>query len=64
MAVSKTMKTPTVKALDVFIWQGVNRKGKKIKGEISAVNIMELKSQLRKQGITPLKTKKKPLNSC
>ena len=51
--------TPKVKALDVFTWQGVNRKGKKISGELSANNIIELKAQLRKQGITPSKVKKK-----
>lgn len=50
---------PKAKALDVFIWQGVNRKGKKINGELSANNIIELKAQLRKQGITPSKVKKK-----
>ena len=50
---------PKVKPLDVFTWQGVNRKGKKIKGELSAKNILELKAQLRKQGITPSKVKKK-----
>ncbi|OUS31069.1 type II secretion system protein F [Thalassotalea sp. 42_200_T64] len=48
------------KPLEAFLWHGVNRKGKKIKGELSAANIMELKAQLRKQGITPLRTKKKP----
>lgn len=51
--------TPKVKPLDVFIWSGVNRKGKKINGELSANNIIELKAQLRKQGITPSKVKKK-----
>ena len=45
--------------LDVFTWQGVNRKGKKINGELQANNIIELKAQLRKQGITPSKVKKK-----
>jgi len=50
---------PKVKSLDVFTWQGVNRKGKKISGELSASNIIELKAQLRKQGITPSKVKKK-----
>jgi len=50
---------PKVKPLDVFIWHGVNRKGKKINGELSAKNIIELKAQLRKQGITPSKVKKK-----
>jgi len=57
-AVSKK-NTPKVKPLDVFIWSGVNRKGKKINGELSANNIIELKAQLRKQGITPSKVKKK-----
>ncbi|MCI2285000.1 type II secretion system F family protein [Colwellia sp. MSW7] len=57
-AVSKK-KAPKVKALDVFTWHGVNRKGKKINGELSANNVIELKAQLRKQGITPSKVKKK-----
>ncbi len=51
--------TPKVKELYVFIWHGVNRKGKKINGELSARNVIELKAQLRKQGITPSKVKKK-----
>jgi len=61
MAVSTTkkQKMATPKALDVFIWQGVNRKGKKISGELSAPSLMALKAQLRKQGITPGKVKKK-----
>ena len=45
---------------DVFVWHGVNRKGKKVSGELSAKSIIELKSQLRKQGITPSRVKKKP----
>jgi len=52
-------KAPKVKPLDVFIWHGVNRKGKKINGELSAKSIIELKAQLRKQGVTPSKVKKK-----
>lgn len=59
MAVSNA-KVPSPKALDVFIWQGVNRKGKKVKGELSAGSSIELKTQLRKQGITPGRIKKKP----
>ncbi|WP_448565683.1 type II secretion system F family protein [Thalassotalea ganghwensis] len=59
MAATKTAKAPTVKALDTFIWQGVNRKGKKVNGELPAASIIELKAQLRKQGVTPGKIKKK-----
>mgnify|MGYP000681090910 FL=1 len=57
-AVAKQKKT-TVKELDVFQWQGVNRKGKKVSGELSAASMLELKSQLRKQGVTPGRVKKK-----
>lgn len=56
---SKKSKKPQTKANDTFIWQGVNRKGKKVSGELSAASLLELKAQLRKQGITPGKVKKK-----
>ncbi len=59
-ASKKKTKKPQTKPNDTFIWQGVNRKGKKISGELSAASILELKAQLRKQGITPGKIKKKP----
>jgi type IV pilus assembly protein PilC len=48
-----------IKEQDIFTWQGVNRKGKKINGELPSNNIIELKAQLRKQGITPSRVKKK-----
>lgn len=57
MAATKTVKP---QALDVFQWQGVNRKGKKVSGELSAASMLELKAQLRKQGVTPGRIKKKP----
>lgn len=62
MAISSTStkKNTKPKPLDVFIWQGINRKGKKISGELSAISMLALKAQLRKQGVTPGKIKKKP----
>jgi len=57
---SNKAKIAKPKELEVFLWQGLNRKGKKISGELSAANLLELKAQLRKQGITPGKIKKKP----
>ena len=60
MAFTTAKKIPKAKELAVFVWQGVNRKGKKISGELSAANPIELKAQLRKQGITPSKVKRKP----
>ena len=63
MAVSSTIKTKDkkskVKALDVYKWQGLNRKGKKVGGELNASSVLELKAQLRKQGVTPGKVTKK-----
>lgn len=47
------------KILHVFQWQGLNRKGKNISGELSAANSLEVKGQLRKQGVIPGKIKKK-----
>ncbi len=42
-----------------FVWEGTDRKGAKVKGEISAQDPNLAKAQLRKQGINPLKVKKK-----
>lgn len=54
-----TSKNPRTPALETFVWQGVNRRGKKISGELNAKSLAESKAQLRKQGITPSKVKKK-----
>lgn len=42
-----------------FEWEGVNRKGQKVKGETSGPNLATVKAQLRKQGVQPGKVKKK-----
>jgi type IV pilus assembly protein PilC len=63
MAITATQKSAKdkikVKEQDIFTWQGLNRKGKKVSGELPAKNVIELKSQLRKQGITPGRVRKK-----
>ena len=43
-----------------FLYEGTNRGGSKVKGEIFALSDAMAKSELRKQGINPLKVKKKP----
>ncbi len=43
-----------------FLWQGVDRKGSKVKGEAQAASEILLKADLRRQGINPTKVKKKP----
>ena len=47
------------KDLDTFQWVGVNSRGKKLEGELSGQSIALIKAQLRKQGITPSKVKRK-----
>ena len=48
------------KNLDTFLWVGVSARGKKMEGEFSGSSIALVKAQLRKQGITPSKVKRKP----
>jgi len=43
----------------VFTWEGTDRKGKRIKGESRASNPSMVKADLRRQGINPLKVRKK-----
>ncbi|QTH72473.1 type II secretion system F family protein [Pseudoalteromonas xiamenensis] len=52
-------KKTTTDSVDIFQWTGISARGKKLEGEMSAQSIALLKAQLRKQGITPLKVKRK-----
>ncbi len=73
MAVSRTAarsaaKKPTGPTrvgvdLSPFVWEGTDKRGKKMKGEQSAKNANLLRAELRRQGITPtvVKVKAKPL---
>ena len=36
-----------------FTWEGTNKQGKPIKGEITAESVDAVKAQLRKQGVIP-----------
>ncbi|BBT15028.1 type II secretion system protein F [Metapseudomonas otitidis] len=45
--------------VSVFKWEGTDKRGAKITGEITGANPALVKAQLRKQGINPLKVKKK-----
>lgn len=46
--------------MTVFIWEGVDKKGVRVKGETTAANENLAKADLRRQGINPLKVRKKP----
>jgi type IV pilus assembly protein PilC len=44
----------------IFIWEGVDKRGSRVKGEIQAASEAQAKAELRRQGINPLKARKKP----
>lgn len=46
----------------VFSWEGTDRKGAKIKGEMGGQSPALIKAQLRKQGINPTKVRKKSVS--
>ena len=43
----------------VFVWEGADRQGKRIKGQTRADNPGLVRAELRKQGIRPIKVRKK-----
>ncbi|YCH22528.1 type II secretion system F family protein [Pseudomonas sp. D1-3] len=55
-AAAKAPKTST------FVWEGKDRKGAVIKGELAGQNPALVKAQLRKQGINPTKVRKKGIS--
>jgi len=59
MAKAATKAAPKVGA---FLWEGTNKQGKRVKGESTGNNMALIKADLRRQGITPLKVKKKPVS--
>ena len=72
MAVTKNAartaaKQPTAvrraEAMPIFVWEGNDKRGVKMKGESAARNANLVRAELRKQGITPtvVKVKTKPL---
>lgn len=46
--------------MSTFQWEGKDKKGNKVKGEINGTSAALVKAQLRTQGIAPEKVKKKP----
>lgn len=48
--------------VSVYTWEGVDKKGGKLSGEVSGHNLALVKAQLRKQGINFTKVRKKPVS--
>ncbi len=45
---------------EMFAWEGTDKSGKRVKGEMSGTSESLVKAVLRRQGVNPLKVKKKP----
>ena len=62
-AVKKAPAPVRENPLSLFVWEGTDKRGVKMKGEQSSKNANFLRAELRKQGITPtvVKVKPKPL---
>ncbi|HSR63287.1 MAG TPA: type II secretion system F family protein [Gammaproteobacteria bacterium] len=45
---------------DMFVWEGTDKQGKRVKGEMSGQSDALIKAMLRRQGINPQKVRKKP----
>ncbi|WP_370683305.1 type II secretion system F family protein [Pseudomonas syringae pv. atrofaciens] len=55
------MASKSVK-VSVYTWEGVDKKGGKLSGEVNGHNLALVKAQLRKQGINVTKVRKKPVS--
>jgi len=60
MAEAKTASVSRVSPLDMFVWEGTDKRGSKMKGEVQGKNASLVKADLRRQGINPTVVRKKP----
>ena len=56
---TKTNPVRRANPLDVFVWQGTDKRGKVMKGEEQAKTISQLRAELRRRGINPTKVRPK-----
>lgn len=50
---------PKAESADIYVWEGTDRHGKRLKGEARASSDAAVRADLRRQGVNPLKVKKK-----
>ena len=63
MAVTRKAARPTARpsdSLEVFVWEGKDKRGTKMKGEQQSKSAALLRAELRRQGIMPTVVKTKP----
>ncbi len=52
-------QTAAKKKFDAYTWEGVDKQGKKLKGEMEASSVAYVNATLRRQGVNPLKVSKR-----
>jgi type IV pilus assembly protein PilC len=57
---AKPVATSRLNPLTMFVWEGTDKRGTRMKGEQEAKNANLLRAELRRQGITPKVVKPKP----
>ncbi|WP_140909984.1 type II secretion system F family protein [Cognatiluteimonas lumbrici] len=62
MAASRSAARPTSRdlKLEVFVWEGTDKRGVRMKGEQTAKSLHMVRAELRRQGINPTVVKPKP----
>lgn len=45
-----------------FLWEGTDRAGNRVKGEVRSMSVALVKSDLRRQGVAPIRVRKKPMS--
>jgi type IV pilus assembly protein PilC len=54
-------RAATVKQV-IYVWEGRDKRGSRMKGELTGSNPALIRAELRRQGIYPLKVRKKPVS--
>jgi type IV pilus assembly protein PilC len=60
VAQAQASKAKKVKVPDIYYWQGTDKQGRRVKGQLTGDNVPQVRAELRRQGIAPIKVKKKP----
>lgn len=50
----------SLRKTELFVWEGLDKRNNRVKGELHAATDAQARAELRRQGINPLKVRKKP----
>ncbi len=57
---AKTSTGARADGMQIFVWEGTDKRGVKMKGEVPSKSANLVRAELRRQGITPTVVKAKP----